>query len=129
MARYLSADWIHALDQAATGDVALAAATQEVGLVIQQEVTGGPEGDACWHVRIDHGTVRVLPGPAPDADVVFRQDHATALAVGQGELSAQTAFMVGKLRVAGDVGVLMAQHDLLDAVDDVFAPVRAVTVY
>jgi SCP-2 sterol transfer family len=127
--RYLSPEWIAALDDAARADPALAAATHDVVLVVQQEVDGGPDGDAHWHVRLDHGDVRVLVGPAERADVVFRQDHATALAVARGELSAQTAFMIGKLRVSGDVDLLMAHHDLFDSVDDVFTAVRAVTEY
>jgi len=97
--------------------------------VVQQEVIGGPGGDARWHVRLDDGDVRVLPGAATRPDVVFHQDHATALAVARGELSAQSAFMIGKLQVRGDVNLLMAHHDLFDSVDDVFSTVRAATEY
>lgn len=127
MLRYLSAEWIDALDAAAQEDAALASATGRVALVIQQEVTGGPDGDVVWHVAVDHGSVRFLPGPAEAPDVTFQQDHATALAVGRGEQSAQTAFMIGKLRVGGDVGLLLEHQDAFGAVDDVFAAVRADT--
>ena len=129
MARYLSPEWITALDEAARSDGALAAATADIALVIQQEVKGAPDGDASWHVVVDHGKVRVLAGSSPAPDVVFTQDHTTALAIGRGELSAQTAFMIGKLRVGGDVGLLMTHHDAFDSVEDVFAPVRLQTEY
>ena len=127
MPRYLSDEWIAALDAAASTDAGLATATRDVGLVIQQQVTGGPDGDVAWHVTLDHGHVRILPGTARHADVTFRHDHDTAQAVARGEISAQAAFMIGKLRVGGDGGLLLAHHDLFDSVEDVFASVRADT--
>lgn len=129
VARYLSPEWIAALDRAARSNDTLAEATRGIQLVIQQEVRDGPEGDTSWHLQIDDGSVRVLPGRAERADVVFTQDHATALAVGRGEVSAQTAFMVGQLRVGGNVGLLMEHHDAFDSVEDVFGPVRRATEY
>jgi putative sterol carrier protein len=126
---FLSPAWIDALDEAFRDDPSLAGATADVALVIQQEVSNPDGPDDTWHVAIDHGSVRVAAGAAEHPDVVFRQDRATAVAVGRGELSAQTAFMIGKLRVDGNVGLLLQHHDLFDSVDDVFSAVRATTDY
>ncbi len=127
MARYLSPEWIDELHQVASTSASLRAATADVVLVVQQEVTGGPGGDVAWHVVLDHGNVAVRPGPAAVADVTFRQDHATAVAITRGELAAQAAFMVGRLRVGGDVAGLIRHQRALAGVDDVFATVRAGT--
>ena len=95
-----------------------------MSLVVQQTVTDGPEGDAAWHVVVDDGAVSVRPGEAPEPDVTFRQSYETAAAIGRGELSAQTAFMIGKLRVGGNVELLMTHQGTFDGVEDVFEAVR-----
>lgn len=127
MARYLSPEWIDELDRAASTSASLRAAAADVSLVVQQEVTGGPGGDVAWHVVLDHGDVAVRPGPAAEADVTFRQDLATAVAISRGEMAAQAAFMVGRLRVGGDGAGLIRHQRALAGIDDVFAAVRAGT--
>jgi putative sterol carrier protein len=129
VAHFLSPEWLADLDRAAAESPGLTAATADVALVVQQNVIDGPEGDQSWHVTVDHGKVRVEPGPAAQPDVTFTQDHATAVAVGTGQLSAQAAFMLGKLRVGGTVGLLVQHRDAFDGLDDVFAEVRAGTDY
>lgn len=129
MVRFGSPQWVEQLDRVAAGHPGLAAATVDTHLVIGQDVTDGPQGHLAWHVVLHNGSVRVHPGQAPDAHVTFRQDHATAVAIARGELSAQTAFMVGRLRVSGDVSTLIEQQDALAGLDDIFAAVRADTEF
>lgn len=127
MLTFLSADWIAALHHAATGDADLHALTADLSLTIEQEVIGGPEGDVCYHLTFDHGVVSVSPGPATSATVRFHQDYATAAAIAAGQSSAQRAFMTGRLRVGGDLRVLLDHTEVLAKLDDVFADVRART--
>ena len=129
MPAFLSPEWVTDLDRAASQNADLARATADVSIVVQQTVTDAPGGDHAWHVAVDHGSVRVLDGPAEAPDVTFTQDHATAVAVGTGTLSAQAAFMLGKLRVVGTVGLLVQHRDAFDGLDDVFAEVRSTTSY
>ena len=129
VARFSTAEWIADLDRAAAGDAALRRASRGVSLVVQQTVTDGPEGDAAWHVVVDDGAVSVRPGEAPEPDVTFRQSYETAAAIGRGDLSAQTAFMIGKLRVGGNVELLMTHQGTFDSVEDVFEAVRGSTEY
>jgi putative sterol carrier protein len=129
VARFSSPEWIAELDRAVSGDARLAEASAGVSLVVQQTVSDGPDGDATWHVVVDDGAVRVRPGEAAEADVTFRQSYETAAAISRGELSAQSAFMVGELRVGGDVELLMTHQRTFDGVEDVFAAVRAGTEY
>jgi putative sterol carrier protein len=129
VARFASPEWIAELDRAVAADPALRRASAGVSLVVQQRVTDGPDGDASWHVVVDHGDARVVAGEAPQADVTFSQSYDTAAAIGRGELSAQTAFMIGKLRVGGNVELLMTHQATFDGVEDLFEAVRAGTEY
>ncbi|WP_421121063.1 SCP2 sterol-binding domain-containing protein [Aquihabitans daechungensis] len=127
MLTFLSDEWIGALHDAAATDADLAARTREVSLTIEQEVTGAPDGDVRYHLTFERGAVAVTPGPAPEATVRFRQDYATAASIAMGHGSAQRAFMTGRLRVGGDLRVLLDHSEVLAQLDDVFAGVRART--
>lgn len=132
MLAYLSPAWVAALDHAARADAALADATRDVALVVEQRVTGATSGDVTYHVVFDHGSVSVGPGPAADEApgagaaplVRFTLDHETALDIARGTGSAQRAFMAGTLQVGGDLRVLLEHQQALSALHDVFAAVR-----
>jgi putative sterol carrier protein len=126
---YLTEEWIDAAQRAVEADSALSDATKDVQLTVQQVVTDGPEGDAAYHVVIDDGTVRVVSGEAGEATVTFVQSWETATAVSRGELSAQAAFMTGRIRVRGDLPKLVEYGSLFGGVDDVFADLREHTTY
>jgi SCP-2 sterol transfer family len=137
--RYLSPEWMDAAAQALAADTALKEATADVALTLEQVVTGAPAvqgdgspaGEVRWHVRIDHGSVQLSPGPTPGGafDVRFTTDYATASAIASGVLGAQEAFGRGHLRVGGDVTVLGRHHRAFAAVDDALAGVRARTTF
>lgn len=127
MVRFLSAEWVAALDEAARRDERLAALPPDVDLVVEQVVTGTPDGDVTYHVTLGSGTATVQAGPAPSPTVRFTQDLATALDIASGRGSAQRAFMTGKLRVGGDLRVLLDHGEALAQLDDAFAAVRAQT--
>lgn len=127
--RYTSPEWIAAAGRALADDAGLKEATVDVRLTIDQVVTDGPSGTARWHVSIDHGRVELAEGPAPHADLRFTTDYATAAAIASGSLAAQRAFAEGRLRVGGDVSLLVAHHRTLASLDDALAGVRADTEY
>ena len=129
MPRYLTDEWLDAAQRSVESDASLADVTKNVQLTVQQVVTGGPDGDAAYHVVIDDGTVRVVSGEAGDATVTFMQSWETATAIGRGELSAQGAFMTGRIRVRGDLPKLVEYGSLFGGVDDVFADLREQTTY
>ena len=144
--RYLSTEWVEAAGRALAADTALKEATADVALTLEQVVTGAPAGlpggpdgsgeaggaggDVRWHVAVDHGSVALAAGPAPQGfDVRFTTDYATAAAIAQGLLGAQQAFAEGRLRVGGDVTALGRHHRAFAAVDDALAGVRAATTF
>jgi SCP-2 sterol transfer family len=127
--RYLSPDWIGAAGRALAADDRLGAALAGVTLTVEQVVAGGPDGDVTWHLAIADGKVALGAGPAPRADLRLSTDYATAAQVAAGELAAQRAFVEGRLRVGGDLSLLILHPRALAAVDDALAPVRAETTY
>lgn len=127
MLRFLSDEWIAALDAAAATSTALDGAIggDEV-LVVEHVVHDGSGGDGAvaFHLRLGSGPARVRPGHADDPTVTFTQSRATAQAIASGTTSAQAAFMAGALRLGGRVDLLIEHHGALAEVDDVFAAVR-----
>jgi hypothetical protein len=129
VARYLSDEWLAALDEAAQQSRSLRAATAGVRLVVQHIVSATPNGEVTFHVDIDDGAVRFRPGVADEPTVTFRQDHATAVAVAKGELSAQAAFLNGTMAVRGDLTTLAAHGNLFTGVDGALDAVHAATEF
>ena len=94
--------------------------------MVQQVVPDGPEGhEVAYALVLDDGRVRVERGRVDDPDLTFTQDRATAEAIHRGELSAQAAFMQGRLRLGGDLRAVIDRAGELAAIDDVFAGARA----
>jgi len=127
MPRFLSPEWLDDLAAAAAGAIG----PDGSPFTVQQVVTDGDDPGAAvsWAITFGEGRVRVEPGRHADPTITFTQDHDTASAIHRGDLSAQGAFMTGRLRVGGDVQVLLDRHADLAALDDVFGPVRLATSY
>jgi len=122
---FLSPEWLRDLDAAARASRALTNDDTE-SLVVEQRVTGTPNGDVSYHAVL--GTdARVVPGPADAPDVVFVTDYDTALALRSGSLNAQHAIAAGRMKVRGHVGVLLRRAETLRAFGDIFRDVRATT--
>lgn len=125
MAEFLSDAWITDLDAAARQ----AAAPSGLRLVVQQVVLGERGADTRYVIRFDDGHVSVTAGQAEDADLTLTQDRATAAEIARGELSAQVAFMAGRLRVGGDLRDVVERSRDLAAMADVFEATRATTTW
>lgn len=120
--RFLSPEW---LDHLAT---VAASASPAVEVSVQQRVTGGPDGDVEYTLRLAGGTVRVEPGPG-QADVELTTDYETAAAISQGELSPASAFAAGRLRIGGSVGALVTHQEAIAGVARLLNDVAGATTY
>ena len=125
MVRFLSPEWIAALDVAARA----ATVPEGVALTIQQVVTEADGDDVRYHLVLDAGRLRVVPGVADAPDVTLVQTRDVAAALSRGELNAQQALEAGRLKLRGDIGHLAREGKALSAMEDVFASVRADTTY
>lgn len=122
MAAFLTDQWFDDLDAAARGT----SIPLDVRLVIQQIIPGSAEGDEVAYVlTAADGAITVRRGRVEVPDITFTQDRATAEAIHRGELSAQTAFIEGRLRLGGDLRAVIERAGRLVDLDDVFAAARA----
>jgi multimeric flavodoxin WrbA/putative sterol carrier protein len=85
-------------------------AAQGLTATYQFEVSGTEQFTA--HITIDQGQAACHDGPAPNPNVIVKTPAEVWLAVARGELDGAQAFMTGKYRVEGDLGLLMKLKDL-----------------
>lgn len=105
MSDFLSDEWITALE--GTGVAPGPSAT------VQVVVGGTPAGDMKFHLAVVDGVVTAAaPGNNSKAEVSLTIPHAEAQAMLAGELDPNVAFMRGRMKTAGDPGLLL---DLLAA--------------
>jgi putative sterol carrier protein len=97
--------------------------------VLQQIVTGGPDGEVRYHVIVAGGRAVLVPGPASAPDATFTEDYATAAAIARGELTTPAALLSGHIQVAGNMATLSARQGDLAGMDPVPPAVRAGTTY
>jgi len=121
MADFLTDAWFEALDAAARASSVPA----DLRLAVQQVVVDGDDVERAYVVAIADGGIRVRPGRVDAPDITFTQDRRTAEAIHRGELSAQTAFIEGRLRLGGDLRAVIDRAAVLAAIDDVFSAARA----
>jgi SCP-2 sterol transfer family len=105
MTEWLSPEWF-AETKAATAGVVCSAG---VSGRIQNQVTGGPDGDVSFYWTFEGGEVREAgPGVVADPDLTLTWRRDDAIAVWQGELDPSVAFMQGRLKVAGSMAMMLA---------------------
>src|SRR3979490_965169 len=81
--------------------------------VIQYDIGG--DGGGTWHAVIKDGTCTVNSGPAPAADLTITMSSPDWLDMIGGKLNGQMAFMSGKLKLKGDMGLAMKLGSLFQA--------------
>ena len=96
-----------------------------VDLVIEHRVIDGDDLVARYHLRFGGGALTVVDGAAEAPDVLLSCDAATATALRNGESHAHRAFLTGRLRIDGDIDLLLAHGDLLAGLLDTMAATGA----
>ncbi|MDQ2729371.1 MAG: SCP2 sterol-binding domain-containing protein [Actinomycetota bacterium] len=96
--------------------------------MLQQVVTGTPDGEVRYQVIIGGGRATILVGSPAEADMTFTSDYNTATAIASGTLSTETALGEGRIRVSGNLSRLDSHAEILSGLDPM-APVRANTLF
>jgi putative sterol carrier protein len=78
---------------------------QGVNAVIQYDITG--DGGGTYHVEIADGKCTLREGPAAAPKLTLTMAAQDWLDMVSGKLNGQMAFMSGKLKHKGDMGLLM----------------------
>jgi SCP-2 sterol transfer family len=133
MPAYLSPEWVQAFNDALAGlDLTDAIAAAGAGSLtvtqgtfkVAQIVTGtppslatSPEATVRTVLAVDNGAITFALDPAgtntPDVTVVLSYDDAVAIA--RGTLSPAEALAAGRIRVRGELSVLVAGQTILNA--------------
>ena len=113
---YLSQEWIDQYNAAMAGDEAVRAAAKGKSAVLQMVISGAPQGEVRYWLRIADGGVAAGLGDNPDAEVTISQSYETSAEVNKGELDGQKAFMQGKVKISGKMLKMMQLRSPLEKV-------------
>jgi len=115
--KFLSEEWATALTAALNGDEAFRAAAAGVSARLQQVITHDGDETRYWIVIAD-GTIDMGIGDLDAVDATITQSYETAAALSQGEVNAVTAFMTGKIKISGNMGLLLGLQGALTRLPD-----------
>jgi putative sterol carrier protein len=117
---FLSPEWAGALTEAvnANGEFAAAAGSQHARI---QQVITTTEGEKRYWTTIEDGKIAMGIGDLEGPDATIRQSYETAVALAKRELSPVTGFMMGKIKVEGNMGMLMGLAGALGKLADTMA--------
>ena len=100
VAEFLSEEWI--ASWVGRGNAPGASGT------VQIVVTGAPGGDGKWYFRLDDGVVaEAAAGTQAAPDLTLTVGYAEGAAMAAGELDPSVAFMRGRMKTAGDPGLVL----------------------
>jgi predicted lipid carrier protein YhbT len=112
MSKWLSPEWFDETRALAADQPDRPGATARM----QYEVTGGPDGDIKYYWVLEDGHLRESAlGVLADAEVTLTTPWADAMAIQKAELDANAAFMQGKVKVAGNMGIVLALLPITNA--------------
>jgi putative sterol carrier protein len=80
-------------------------AALELDVVIQFDITG--DGGGKWYAAIEHGAIRVVEGASEAPNLTISATAADYIDISSGALNEQLAFMTGRIRAKGDLGLAM----------------------
>jgi putative sterol carrier protein len=115
---FLSDEWASAVMEAvnAGDDFSQAAGTQSAR--IQQVITRDGADPAHYWTIVHDGKIELGTGDIDNVDATITQNYATAVALAKREINPVTAFMMGKIKVDGNMGMLMGLAGALGKLAD-----------
>lgn len=140
MPRFLSPEWAKAFDSALDG-VTVPGPTADAGLAavggrftVVQEIHDAPTGDVTVVLVVADGTLHLSlaadrEAASDSADVSISLSYQDAASLSRGELAAAEALGAGRIRVRGDLSVLVASQRMLATAQQYVQALAAQTTY
>jgi putative sterol carrier protein len=110
--KFLSEEWAEALKTALNADEAFRTAAGSSSARIQQVITQDGAETRYWIVIADGG-IDMGIGDLDPVDATITESYDSAVALSTGALNAVTAFMTGKIKVAGNMAMLLGLQGAL----------------
>lgn len=85
-------------------------AAKGLNAVYQFDLSG--DGGGKWHVIINNDACEVKEGPHASPSITISMTAQDYLDMISGKLNGQMAFMTGKLKIAGDMGLALRMQSL-----------------
>lgn len=114
MAKFLSDEYMTAATEALRSHAGFMNAITDVDLDLQFVITDAPEGEVDYRLVVTDGGVTLARGMGESPDVTVTNTYETAVGISTGELNTQMAFMTGKLKVSGNMAVLMRHQGVIN---------------
>lgn len=112
--KFLSEEWSDAFTAALAGHDGFQSAIGSTKLGVQFVVTDGTDGkDIPYYLDIADGSAKIALGEMEGPEVTISSDYETASGILTGDLNTQTAFMTGKIKVTGNLAVLMMHQNIV----------------
>ncbi len=115
--RFLSQEWVDALAAALNADPSFREIAGPHAIALQQVITK-PDGDVHYWTRLADGQISFGLGDLESPDAIITQSYETAAGLARREINAVTAYLIGKIKVQGDMGRLMALQGVLSKLAD-----------
>jgi putative sterol carrier protein len=110
--KFLSEPWAEALKAELNGSEEFRGAAAGQRATIQQVITN-TGGETHYWISIVDGQIDLGVGDVDAPDATITQSYDSAAALAKGELSAVTAFMTGRLKIAGNMGMILGLQGAL----------------
>jgi putative sterol carrier protein len=110
--KFLSDEWAQALKAELNESEEFRQAAAGHTATIQQIITAA-EGTTNYWITIGDGKIDLGVGDIDGEDATITQSYESAAALAKGELSPVTAFMTGKLKIAGNMGMILGLQGAL----------------
>lgn len=104
--QFLSEAWTTELKRRLNATDSFGKAAGSASATLQQVIIG-PDGERRYWIRIQDGSIDMGQGEIDAPEATITQDYDTAVALAKSELNPVTAFMSGKLRISGNMMLLM----------------------
>ncbi len=119
--RFLSDEWATAVMDAANADEEFTKAAGTTSARIQQVISRDGGEPAHYWTIVDGGKIQLGVGDVENPDATITQGYDTAVALARREANPVTAFMMGKVKVDGNMGLLMGLAGALGKLADVMS--------